>query len=175
MKYLKLLFKILIGLVGLIIILNIFILIAESYETVTKQNGNEITEIEIKKVFGKKISECTINADGFYHGPSKGWYIFKGELSSEGYFKNGYWDGLWKHYDRTGQLMMRIEYNMGVPIKIFLPDGKNFRELPKEEWPKHLKFKQSSPQRMHGKQMARYNQEAQVDSKGTRVLNNRGI
>jgi hypothetical protein len=151
MKYLKLLLKILIGLFGLFVIMIIVLLSAESYQTVTKKNGTEIVKVEIKKAFGRKISECFINAEGFYHGPSKHWHLFKGKLASEGYYKNGYWDGLWKDYDRNGQLIMRREFNMGEPIKIFLPSGKDFKELPKDEWPKHLQLKQSSPQRAHKK------------------------
>jgi antitoxin component YwqK of YwqJK toxin-antitoxin module len=148
MKYLKLLFKISIGIVGIFIILIFVLLNAESYETITKKNGNEI---EIKKIFGKKISESAVNADGFYHGPSKSWYIFKSALKSEGNYKNGYWDGLWRDYDRNGKLMMRREFDMGVPIKIFIPAEKKFKELSKDEWPNHLEFKQRSPQRVHEK------------------------
>ena len=153
MRYLKLLFKILIGLVGLFVILLIVLLNAESYKTITKRTGTgtEIVKIEIKKVFGKKISESTINADGFYHGPSKSWYFFKGKLHSEGNYKNGYWNGLWKSYDRNGQLMMHREFSMGVPTKVFMPAGNSFKELSKNEWPEYLNFNQSEPQRAHEK------------------------
>lgn len=151
MKFLKLPLKIFVGLVGLFIIILIVLLSAESYQTITKKNGNETIEIEIKKIFGKKISECTINADGFYNGSSKSWYIFIGAIKSEGNYKNGYWHGLWDDYDRNGQLMMRREFSMGVPTKIFMPGGENFKELSKDEWPEYLKFSQSKPQRTHEK------------------------
>ena len=149
MKYLKLLLKILIGLIGLFIILIIVLLSAESYQTITKKNGNEIVEVEIKKVFGRKISECSINADGFYHGPSKSWSIFKGTLRSEGNFNNGYWHGRWKDYDRDGQFTMIREWDMGKLAKVFIPVGGTLKELPKNEWPKYVDVTQGRPQRAH--------------------------
>jgi hypothetical protein len=84
MKYLKLLLNILIGLVGLFVILIIILLSAESHQIITKKNGNKITVVEIKKVFGRKISECAINSSGFYHGSSKMWDLSNNTLRSEG-------------------------------------------------------------------------------------------
>jgi hypothetical protein len=68
MKYLKLLFKISIAFVGLCIVFLIVLVKSESYETITKKNGNEIAVVEIKKVFGRKVSECPINSNGIYNG-----------------------------------------------------------------------------------------------------------
>jgi hypothetical protein len=149
MKYLKLILKIAIGLAGLIVILIIVLLSSESYETFAKQNGNEIVVVEFKKVFGKKISECAINSNGFYHGPSKSLDMFTGTLRSEGNYKSGYWHGRWKDYDKDGQLIMLREWNMGELEKVFIPVGENFKELPKDEWPKYVDFKQSRPQQAH--------------------------
>jgi antitoxin component YwqK of YwqJK toxin-antitoxin module len=149
MKYLKLLFKIAIGLFVLFIILIIVLLSGESYETITKKDGNEIVIVEIKNLFGRKISECPINSNGFYHGSSKSWDIFTHTLRSEGDFNNGYWHGRWKDYDRDGQLIMIREWNMGELNKVFIPVGANFKELSKNEWPKYVDVKQSSPQRVH--------------------------
>jgi hypothetical protein len=55
MKILKLVLKIAIGIVGLFVVLIVVLLTSESYETVTKNNGNEIVVVEIKKAFGKKL------------------------------------------------------------------------------------------------------------------------
>jgi antitoxin component YwqK of YwqJK toxin-antitoxin module len=149
MKFLKLLIKIAIGIIGLALIFIIVLYSGENYKTITKKTGNQTIKIETKKFFWKKISECTINSNGFYNGPSKSWYIFTGQLKSEGNYSNGYWQGRWNDYDRNGKLIMLREYNMGVPIKVFLPAEENFKELPKDEWPKYLDFKQSKPQRIH--------------------------
>ena len=138
-----------IGIVGLLIILIFVLLSAESYKTITKKNGNEIVEVEIKKVFGRKISECSFNVDRFYHGPSKSWYIFTGILRSEGNYKNGYWHGRWKDYDKGGQLVMLREWDMGELKKVFIPAGENFKELLKDEWPKYIDVKQTTPQQTH--------------------------
>lgn len=149
MKILKLVLKIAIGIVGLFVIIIVVLLNSESYETVTKNNGNEIVVVEIKKAFGKKISECSINSDGFYHGPSKSWSLYKGTLRSEGNFKEGYWHGRWKDYDRDGQLIMFREWNMGKLKKVFVPVGEKLKELPENEWAKYADITQSRPQRAH--------------------------
>jgi antitoxin component YwqK of YwqJK toxin-antitoxin module len=149
MKILKLVLKIAIGIVGLFVVLIVVLLTSESYETVTKNNGNEIVVVEIKKAFGKKISECSINSDGFYHGPSKSWSLFKGTLRSEGNFKEGYWNGRWKDYDREGQLIMFREWSMGKLKKVFVPFEEDFKELPENEWPKYVDITQSRLQRAH--------------------------
>jgi hypothetical protein len=149
MKYLKLLFKIAIAFVGLCIVFLIVLVKSESYETITKKNGNEIAVVEIKKVFGRKVSECPINSNGFYNGLSKSWDIFNGELRSEGNFNKGYWNGRWKDYDRDGKLIMLREWNMGKLIKVLIPTGGDFKELPKDEWPKYVDVKQGKPQRVH--------------------------
>jgi hypothetical protein len=145
MKYPKLLLKILIGLVGLFVILLIVLFSAESYQTITKKNGNEIVIVEIKKVFGRKISECAINSGGFYHGPSKSWDLFNNTLRSEGTFRDGLWDGGWRDYNRDGQLTMIREWDMGRLAKVSIPVGETLKELPKNEWPKHIEVMQDRP------------------------------
>lgn len=149
MKYLKLLLKILIGLVGLFIIIIIVLLGGESYETFTKKDGNEIIYVEVKKFFGKKISECPIDSNGFYHGRSISWDLFGNTIRSEGNYRNGYWHGRWKDYDRDGNLIMVREWNKGELEKVFTPMGKEFKEVPKEEWPKYVNVKQIGPQRIN--------------------------
>jgi antitoxin component YwqK of YwqJK toxin-antitoxin module len=149
MKYLKLLPKILIGFVGLFVIVIIVLHSAEGYQTITKENGNKTVMVEIKKVFGRKISECSINSSGFYNGLSKTWDLFNNTLRSEGSFRDGFWDGAWRDYNRDGQLTMVREWNMGKLSKVFIPAGGTLKELPKEEWPKYVDVKQSKPQRVH--------------------------
>jgi len=149
MNFVKLFIKVAIGIIGLALIFIIVLYSGESYKTITKKTGNQTIKIEIIKFFGKKISECAINSNGFYNGPSKSWHIFTGELKSEGNYNNGYWQGRWKDYDRNGKLIMLRDFNMGVPIKVFLPAGETFKELSKDEWPKYLDFKQNRPQRVH--------------------------
>jgi hypothetical protein len=149
MKYLKLLLKISIGLVGLFVILIIVFFSGESYQTITKKSGNEIVVFEIKKIFGRKISECQINSRGYYHGPSKSWDVFNNTLRSEGSFRDGYWNGGWKDYSRGGQLTMIREWDMGNLSKVFIPVGGTLKELPKNEWPKYVEVTQGRPQRAH--------------------------
>jgi hypothetical protein len=96
MKFVKLLIKIAIGFFGLALIFITVLYSGESYETNTKKTENQNIRIEIKKFFGRKISECAINSNGFYNGPSKSWHILTGELKSEGNYCNGYWQGRWK-------------------------------------------------------------------------------
>lgn len=150
MKNLKLILKIFTCLVGILFIIVIVLLNSESYETITKENRNEIVHVEIKKVFGKKISECSINSEGLYHGPSKSWRLLSDKVKSEGYFKNGYWHGKWKDYDNDGQLIMVREWIEGKLNKVFTPVGEILKEVPKDQWPKYVDVKQNKPQRVNG-------------------------
>jgi antitoxin component YwqK of YwqJK toxin-antitoxin module len=151
MKFLKLFFKIAVALLSLFIIFIIILLSGESYETITMNTGDETVVVEIKKLFGRKLTECSINSDGFYDGPSKSWDLLSNQIRSEGLFKNGYWHGKWKEYDRYGQLIMIREWNKGVLVKVFVPIGDSFKEVPKKEWPKHVNVRQHKAQKINGK------------------------
>ncbi len=149
MKYLKLLLKIVLGIVGVLILIIFVLLNAESYKIVNKNIGNEIINVEIKKVFGKKISECSTDAFGLYHGQATSWSLFGNTIRNEGSYKNGYWHGQWKDYDRNGNLTMVRKWNMGKLNKVFLPEGSSLKEVPKENWPKYVDVRQHKPQRIN--------------------------
>jgi hypothetical protein len=136
---LKTLLKSLSAVVLLFILTLMFIkIIGVSYETrIQKINGAD-TKIEVKKVFGKKISEATINSEGFYQGPAASWSLFgKGRIIAEGQYKNGFWQGEWKDYDKEGNLIMVREFEEGKLIKLFMPKGDTLQEISKDKWPKY--------------------------------------
>ena len=62
MKLLKILLKSILVVAGLFILFLVFILMGENYETVIRNQNNTIVRIEIKKVFGKKVSEATLDS-----------------------------------------------------------------------------------------------------------------
>ena len=149
MKFLKLFLKIVFVTVLVLVIFVIVLLNAESYKIVTKSQGNKSVNVEVKKFFGKKISESLINSSGFYHGHSIGWGILSNTITNETEFKNGYWHGQSKTYNRNGHLTMIREWDMGTLIKVFLPEGSGLKEVPKEKWPEYVNIKQQRPQRIN--------------------------
>lgn len=116
----------------------------ESYEIVHKKQ----VDVEIKKFFGTKISECSINPSGFYDGPATSWHLFTKTIRNEGEYKQGYWHGQWKEFDRNGNLTMVREWDLGKLNKLFLPQGSELNEIPKGQWPKYANIEQQQPQKI---------------------------
>jgi hypothetical protein len=144
MKFFKLILKLTLGTLGIIILCLIVILTAESYEIVKTDHFT----IEIKKVFGKKISECAVDSKGFYDGPAKTWHLFSNKIRNEGQFQEGYWNGSWKEYNKDGHVVMIRVWNKGKLSRLFLPKEKNFIEIQREKWPKYVDIVQQKPQRI---------------------------
>ncbi len=146
MKILKNLFIAIFLLVGLLAISLLVLMMGESYETINSANEMNNPRIEIKKVFGIKVSEAEINSDGFYHGKCTTWSLFnQGNIKSEGQYKNGFWHGKWKFYDKKGNLQMVREYERGRLMKLFVPENGILQEVPKKKWPEHVNLKQDNP------------------------------
>lgn len=141
-QYLKLIFKIVLGGNGILIIFLIGMLSAESYELVNRNYLN----VEIQKIFGKTIFEWSIDSAGFYNGPAKSWHLFSNIIRNDEQFNKAYWHGRWNEYDRKGNLTMIREWNMGELSKLFLAKGNDLLEIPKENWPKHAQVSQQKPQ-----------------------------
>ncbi len=148
MNHLKLLLKIILGIIGILILCIFIMLSGESYEIESRNHSNKMVNLEIKRFFWKKISECSIDSSGFYHGPASTWHLFTKTLRNEGEYKEGFWNGRWNEYDRNGQLTMVREWNMGKLDRLFLPMGSELKEIPKENWPKYANVNQTNPQRI---------------------------
>ena len=145
MRYLKLLSKIIVGIIG-ISILSIFVLLSgESYQIVHEKQ----MDVEIKKFFGTKLSECSINSSGFYDGSATSWHLFSKTIRNEGEYKQGYWHGQWSDFDRNGNLTMVREWDMGKLNKLFIPEGSELKEIQQEQWPNYADIKQPEPQRIN--------------------------
>ena len=149
MRQLKKILKIVSFFIWLGAILLIVLINAENYEIISKKNGNKITKVEVKEIFGKIISKSTINSTGMYDGPSKSWHIFNNKLRNEGNFNNGYWHDQWKDYDRKGRLIMIREWDLGVLKKVFTLDQGSYIEVSKDKWPSYVNVKQAKPERIH--------------------------
>lgn len=144
MQYLKILFKTILGIIGAVVFCLVVVLSAENYEIVERDHAN----VEVKKVFWKKLSECTIDSSGVYDGPAKFWQLLSNQIRSDGQFQDGYWHGRWKEYDNDGQLSMIRVWDKGKLVKLFLLEGSDFIEIQKESWPNHLDITQQKPQRI---------------------------
>ncbi|WP_020586482.1 hypothetical protein [Desulfobacter curvatus] len=144
MQFFKLLLKLILGAIGIIALCLIVILKAESYEIV---KSDHVT-VEVKKIFGKKISECSVDSNGFYNGPAKLWHLFSDKIRSEGQFQEGYWNGRWKEYDKDGHVTMIRVWNKGKLEKLFLLKGEGLIEIQKGNWPKYVDVVQQKPQRI---------------------------
>ncbi len=151
MNYLKWLFKIIIGIIGVSILCLILMLSGESYEIVGSSLNNKLVNVEIKKFYGKKISECAIDSFGLYHGAATTWHLFSKTIRNDGVYNKGYWHGRWKEYDRSGNLIMIRAYDMGKLTSLFLPEGNAIKEVPIENWPKSANVNQLKLQRINGK------------------------
>jgi len=137
MRIFKILIKTISILFGLFVLIIIIALMGESYEIINKKDSK--LRFEVKKVFGIRISEAAINSEGFYHGEGKGWNIFDGKLKQEGKWSNGFWHGLWKTYDKNGNIKMIREFKEGKLKKIIVLEGGTLQEVPKDRWPKYAK------------------------------------
>lgn len=85
-------------------------------------------------LLGHKISQIMVGPDGLYNGKQIRWHPFSGKKSSEGLWKNGYWDGEWVFYDLDENITSIIIYEMGkAKQNIKIINGKK-RKIPKEEW-----------------------------------------
>lgn len=133
---------------GLFSIIVIVILSGEDYEIIDRKQGNEVVSIEIKKVFGNKISEASLDKNGYYNGYCVSWYFFGSErVRQEGQFKNGFWHGKWYEYNRDGQINLIREWEKGKLKKLFLPKENSFQEIPIEKWPKFSDIQQKKAQK----------------------------
>ena len=146
MKPLKIIFKS-ISLIGALAIMVLVVaLLGESYKTIDKTNQGSVTKVEVKRFFGKKLSEATLNTQGFYDGEFQNWHLFKkNTIRSEGQFKNGFWHGKWKDYNRDGSLTMIREWEKGKLIKLFKPGNSGMIEVPRDKWPEYVNVLQVKP------------------------------
>ena len=146
MKVLKIIIKTICIIVGVIVLFVVVALMGESYKIINRTNQGTDTKVEVKRLFGKKLCEATINYRGFYNGEFKSWHLFKKDLKkSEGQFKDGYWHGKWKEYNREGSLSMIREWKKGKLIKLFIPENGDIKEIPKDKWPKYANIQQNKP------------------------------
>lgn len=131
---------------ALAIIVLVIILLGENYETIDKINQGAITKVEVKSFFGKKLSEATLNSQGFYDGEFQNWHLFKKNMiRSKGQFKNGFWHGPWKDYKRDGSLAMIRVWEKGELVKLFMPESGYMIEVIKDKWPEYVDVQQPKP------------------------------
>ncbi len=146
MKLFKILIKSICLMVGLIVLAVFVVLLGENYKIVSKTNQGTDTKIEVKSLFGKKLSAATINSKGFYNGEFQSWHLFRKNLKkSEGQFKDGFWHGKWKEYNRDGSLSMIREWEKGQLLKLFVPENGEIQEIPKDKWPEYANVQQDKP------------------------------
>jgi antitoxin component YwqK of YwqJK toxin-antitoxin module len=140
MKLFKKSIKILCVVFGLILLFVVAVLMGESYEVISKANNGLDTKVEVKKFFGKKLSETTINSKGFYNGEFKSWHIFKKNMIRvEGQFKNGFLHGYQKDYNRDGMVMMKRIWDEGKLSKLYMPENGILKEIPEDKWPEYAR------------------------------------
>jgi hypothetical protein len=107
----------------------------------------EYVQTEIRTYHGKKIFEAPINKDGLYHGISTSWHLQSIHKSKEGEWKDGYWHGEWKFYDKEGKVESIVEYEMGQAVNYKVMESGILKKLPKDKWPFAMeKITQSTPE-----------------------------
>ena len=105
----------------------------------TKQPDGSDKLIEVKYLKDRKIFEVPINGAGFYHGMQTEWDVFSPQKRKQGMWKNGFWHGEWRSWDREGQLESLTEFQMGRPIRYVILQTGELTEVPESEWPSHVK------------------------------------
>ena len=146
MKLFKILTKSICLIVGLIVFVVLVALMGESYKVVSKTNQGTDTKVEVKSFFGKNLSAATINSRGLYNGEFQSWHLFRRNLKkSEGQFKDGFWHGKWKEYNRDGSLSMIREWEKGKLIKLFVSENGEIQEISKDKWPEYANVQQAKP------------------------------
>lgn len=106
---------------------------------------NTAIQVEVTYSGKNKIREAQLNASGFYDGPMTAWTV-RGIKSAEGSYLNGYRQGEWLNYDRSGALIFVDYFEDGRLVRYeTVRDGVR-TEIPREDWPFSEKSKnQNSP------------------------------
>lgn len=142
----KKIIKILCVIFGLILFSVVGVLMGENYEIISKTNKGYDTKVEVKRIFGKKLSEATINSKGFYNGKFKTWHLFKRNMIRvEGQFKDGFFHGEQKDYNRDGKIIMVRIWDKGKLLKLYMPDNGDLKEIPEDRWPKYARSPHTEP------------------------------
>jgi Zn-dependent protease len=115
--------------------------------TQTQKDDGTYASIEVRYFQNQKLFEAPINAAGLYHGVQTEWHRFSTQKSKQGMWKDGFWHGEWKSWDREGQLESLTEYKMGKPTRYAIMKTGGLSEVPEREWPFHIrKNAQTEPQ-----------------------------
>lgn len=92
-----------------------------------------------------KIWEVRLNDQGLYDGPSTTWTP-TGVKKLEGSWAKGFWQGDWKSFDETGNIVSVVTYDSGRPSRYQTIQNGASIEVGPEKWPAAIKRnKQSSP------------------------------
>ncbi len=94
---------------------------------------------EVRSYKGRKVSEIPVDKDGLYNGEAINWNFSTGNKSKQGFWKNGYWHGEWKFWDKDGQLQNVTVYEKGQPISYSVMKAGSLTSVSKDKWPLSLK------------------------------------
>lgn len=105
--------------------------------TRTLPNGDSV-RVHIVSYRGHKLSETQVNDEGFFDGNAIAWQMFTTNRIKEGHWRDGFWHGEWKFWNKKGELTEIVEYDMGTPIRYRQLINGEMRDVPREDWPRYI-------------------------------------
>ena len=105
----------------------------------TLNKDGSYTSIEVRYYHNQKICEIPVNDAGLYHGVETAWWAVYGHKEREGTWKDGYWHGEWRSWDKQGHLESVTEYEMGKPIRFAVMKDGSLTDLPEDRWPSQIR------------------------------------
>lgn len=109
-------------------------------------DGNAV-RYEVKSYKGRKVSEIPVDKNGLYNGEAITCSFSTGNKSKQGFWKDGYWHGEWKFWDKGGQLQSVTVYEKGHPISYAVMKAGSLTSVAKDKWPLSVeKLTQKGPE-----------------------------
>jgi len=113
-----------------------FLFLAANYteKLCMKEVGGKTYACVERYSFGKKRSECPIDADLFFNGKGTA-FDFDGSVTDVFYYSKGYRTGEWLTFDKTGAVLVKRTYEKGRLVSVSKLEGGTWRISRVEDLP----------------------------------------